>query len=152
MTENTDNQVTNSTTSNEVSEKRIVYTEQYFKGVPADVKKLIYNTAAQIASGFLSFDSTQVGGSGGGTLFLTGRLAMLQQAHPWVLTIAAQMAEYLGIYSKESVQKQAMNIIKTESGNSSNVKFEEAPNLDDYKNADKDLTEEEKDTTTVEEQ
>jgi hypothetical protein len=34
-----------------------------------------------------------------------------------------------------------MNIIKAESGNSSNAEFEESPNLDEYKNADKDLTE-----------
>jgi hypothetical protein len=53
------------------------YSRDYFKGVPADKRKLIYQAASTMAAGFLSFDSTQIAGTGGGMGMLAGRLASL---------------------------------------------------------------------------
>lgn len=63
----------------EESEKTKVrnYSKWYFKGIPADKRKLIYQAACNMAAGFLSFDSTKIAGTGGGMALLAGRLAAL---------------------------------------------------------------------------
>lgn len=89
------------------------YSKHYFKGVPPEKKKLIYQAACTMAAGFLSFDSTKIAGTGGGMALLAGRLASLQVAYPWLLTIAAKMLEYLGMYDKETVRKTALAQLNT---------------------------------------
>ena len=92
--------------------KIINYSRDYFKGVPADKRKLIYQAAATMAAGYLSFDSTQVAGTGGGVGMLAGRVASLQIAYPWILTISAKMLEYLGLYDKKQAIESAKQLIK----------------------------------------
>ena len=101
-----------------VSEQtKIIYTKEFFKGIPADKRNLIYSAAAQLAAGYLGFDSTVIMGTGGGIALLMGRLASLQVAYPWILSIAAQMYEYIGGYDKSKAESLAKSLfVKTEDG------------------------------------
>lgn len=100
-----------------VSEQtKIIYTKDFFKGIPADKRNLIYSAAAQLAAGYLGFDGTTIAGTGGGIALLMGRLASLQVAYPWILSIAAQMYEYIGGYDKSKAENLAKTLFKTENG------------------------------------
>ena len=56
-------------------------------------------------------------GTGGGIALLMGRLASLQVAYPWILSIAAQMYEYIGGYDKSKAESLAKSLfVKTEDG------------------------------------
>lgn len=102
-----------------VSEQtKIIYTKDFFKGIPADKRNLIYSAAAQLAAGYLGFDGTTIAGTGGGIALLMGRLASLQVAYPWILSIAAQMYEYIGGYDKSKAEDLAKTLFKTEDGKS----------------------------------
>lgn len=87
-----------------------IYTKEFFKGIPSDKRTLIYQAAAQLAAGYLGFDSTVIMGTGGGLPLLLGRLASLQISYPWILTIAAQMYEYVGGYDIDKVTAQAKSV------------------------------------------
>jgi hypothetical protein len=91
MEENKDNEL----------KKGQIYTKEYFKGLSGDTRKLVYQAAAILASGYLSFDAGTVGGTGGGPLALAGRLGTLHVAIPWVCSLAMQIAEYIGLEDKE---------------------------------------------------
>lgn len=94
-----------------------IYTKEFFKGIPSDKRNLIYSAAAQLAAGYLGFDGTTVAGTGGGIALLMGRLASLQVAYPWILSIAAQMYEYMGGYDKSKAESLAKSLfVKTEAG------------------------------------
>lgn len=94
-----------------------IYTKEFFKGIPSDKRNLIYSAAAQLAAGYLGFDSTVIMGTGGGIALLMGRLASLQVAYPWILSIAAQMYEYIGGYDKSKAESLAKSLfVKTEDG------------------------------------
>lgn len=100
-----------------VSEQtKIIYTKDFFKGIPADKRNLIYSAAVQLAAGYLGFDGTTIAGTGGGIALLMGRLASLQVAYPWILSIAAQMYEYIGGYDKSKAEDLAKTLFKTEDG------------------------------------
>ena len=93
-----------------------IYTKDFFKGIPADKRNLIYSAASQLAAGYLGFDGTTIAGTGGGIALLMGRLASLQVAYPWILSIAAQMYEYIGGYDKSKAEDLAKTLFKTEDG------------------------------------
>ena len=94
-----------------------IYTKDFFKGIPSDKRNLIYSAAAQLAAGYLGFDSTVIMGTGGGIALLLGRLASLQVAYPWIISIAAQMYEYIGGYDKSNAESLAKSLfVKTEDG------------------------------------
>lgn len=94
-----------------------IYTKEFFKGIPSDKRNLIYSAAAQLAAGYLGFDGTTIAGTGGGIALLMGRLASLQVAYPWILSIAAQMYEYIGGYDKSKAESLAKSLfVKTEDG------------------------------------
>lgn len=94
-----------------------IYTKEFFKGIPSDKRNLIYSAAAQLAAGYLGFDGTTIAGTGGGIALLMGRLASLQVAYPWILSIAAQMYEYIGGYDKSKAESLAKSLfVKTEAG------------------------------------
>ena len=113
----TDDETIKSVCEVTVSEQtKIIYTKDFFKGIPADKRNLIYSAAAQLAAGYLGFDGTTIAGTGGGIALLMGRLASLQVAYPWILSIAAQMYEYIGGYDKSKAEDLAKTLFKTEDG------------------------------------
>lgn len=90
--------------------RKIIYTKEYFKGLSADTRKLVYQAAATMAAGYLSFDSLQVGGTGGGPVSLIGRLTTLHAAIPWLCSLAQQMAEHISLTDQETVERRAKSI------------------------------------------
>lgn len=75
-----------------MSLKLIKYKPSFYKKLSLEERKTIYMGAMMLANGFLSFDSFQVGGSGGGAISLTGRIFALHTTQPYLLRMATDLA------------------------------------------------------------
>ena len=70
----------------------VKYKPSFYKKLSLEEKKTIYMGAMMLANGFLSFDSFQAAGSGGGALPLTGRILALHATQPYLLRMATDLA------------------------------------------------------------
>lgn len=80
---------------------KLTYSQKFYKTETNNTEKnLIYQGVMHLAQGFLDFDATQIVATGGGPVALIGRLASLQLAMPWLIQIATDTANKLGILSR----------------------------------------------------
>ena len=80
---------------------KLTYSQNFYKTETNNTEKnLIYQGVMHLAQGFLDFDATQIVATGGGPVALIGRLASLQLAMPWLIQIATDTANKLGILSR----------------------------------------------------
>lgn len=75
-----------------MSLKLVKYKPSFYKKLSLEEKKTIYMGAMMLANGFLSFDSLQAAGFGGGALPLTGRILALHATQPYLLRMATDLA------------------------------------------------------------
>lgn len=81
--------------------EKLTYSQKFYKTETNNTEKnLIYQGVMHLAQGFLDFDATQIVATGGGPVALIGRLASLQLAMPWLIQIATDTANKLGILSR----------------------------------------------------
>lgn len=73
------------------------YKSSFYTKLPQATREAIYQGAMTLGAGFLSYDSTMVAGTGGGPIYLLGRILSLQTAHPWLVRIATDMAVCSGL-------------------------------------------------------
>lgn len=84
---------------------KLTYSQKFYKTETNNTEKnLIYQGVMHLAQGFLDFDATQIVATGGGPVALIGRLASLQLAMPWLIQIATDTANKLGILSRNFEQ------------------------------------------------
>ena len=79
------------------------YKHEFYKKLPQDIRESIYQGAMTLGAGFLSYDSTQIGGTGGGPVFLLGRIVSLQLTCPWLVRIATDTAIAAGLIDMKSL-------------------------------------------------
>lgn len=80
---------------------KLTYSQKFYKTeINNTEKNLIYQGVMHLAQGFLDFDATQIVATGGGPVALIGRLTSLQLAMPWLIQIATDTANKLGILSR----------------------------------------------------
>lgn len=85
--------------------EKLTYSQKFYKTETNNTEKnLIYQGVMHLAQGFLDFDATQIVATGGGPVALIGRLASLQLAMPWLIQIATDAANKLGILSRNFEQ------------------------------------------------
>lgn len=75
-----------------MSLKLVKYKPSFYKKLSLEEKKTIYMGAMMLANGFLSFDSLQVAGTGGGAIPLTGRILALHATQSYLLRMATDLA------------------------------------------------------------
>ena len=75
------------------------YKSEFYKKLPEATKIAILQGTMTLGAGFLSYDSTQVAGTGGGPIYLLGRILSLWSSYPWLVRIVTDTAIATGLIS-----------------------------------------------------
>lgn len=91
-----------------------IYKEDFYKKLPSKIKEQVYQGTIELLKGYLSFDSTNVGGTGGGALLLAGRLSAAWGIFPILMSLCVEILDYQDMISNSRITESDREKVETD--------------------------------------